>query len=226
MTGAAFILGMLGSVHCAGMCGPLSLLIPAGSVTADRRIAGLLLYNLARILVYTLLGFVTGWAGYLVSLSGAGAWLMLLAALLLLLSGVFSLFSRNLLDRIPVPDRWMQHLRHFFRPFFRQKNYWAYIGMGTFNALIPCGLLYTALLAAVAEAHPLQSAGFMLMFGLGTVPAMMSAQYLLQFIRQEWRTCLRRALPLASIVLALFMIYRSGFVQTFFAPEPAITECR
>lgn len=225
MIGAAFFMGLLGSMHCAGMCGPLSLMLPERG-SAVGKVGGLLLYNLARILVYAFLGMLTGWAGYLVSLSGAGAWLMLASALILLISGLFSLFSRDLLERIPLPASWMNRLRQLFRPLFRQKNYWSYVGMGAFNALIPCGLLYTSLLAAVAEAHPLQSAGFMLMFGLGTVPAMMSAQYLLQFVKQEWRIYLRRALPLLSIVLAFFLVYRSGIVQGYLAPEPAMTECR
>ena len=73
--GIAFALGLLGSLHCAAMCGPLLLALPVAVGGAGRFIAGRVIYQLGRVLTYALLGILAGVLGKSVILAGCQRWL-------------------------------------------------------------------------------------------------------------------------------------------------------
>src|SRR3974390_1678418 len=71
---AAFVLGLVGSLHCAGMCGPLALALPAVGKTTPGYLSGRLAYNLGRIITYCALGLVFGLVGKTLLLAGIQRW--------------------------------------------------------------------------------------------------------------------------------------------------------
>src|ERR1043165_9937272 len=81
----AFILGLLGSLHCAGMCGPLALALPATSPGASAYLLGRVAYNVGRIATYGLLGAVFGLLGMTFVLAGLQRWASLAAGAAILL---------------------------------------------------------------------------------------------------------------------------------------------
>jgi sulfite exporter TauE/SafE len=170
-------LGFLGGFgHCVGMCAPFVLLVSRRFAAPDASRAAVpaaqLWYTAGRVLTYAVLGAAAGVVGGVVELAGsllglqraasvlAGAVLILEALLGLADSGplahttggrLFARVSAALGRRIPG------------HPF----------GLGLLLGLLPCGLLYSALIAAVARGGPLEGALALLVFGLGTVPALL-----------------------------------------------------
>src|ERR1035438_9969814 len=97
--GAAFLLGLVGSLHCAGMCGPLALALPAAGNTTPAYVLGRVAYNLGRIVTYCLLGIVFGLAGWTFLLSGVQRWTSIALGVALMM-GLFA--SRKLALSRPV----------------------------------------------------------------------------------------------------------------------------
>lgn len=223
MFAAAFLLGLSGSLHCAGMCGPLCFIFQKG----ERNYFGLVVYNFSRILVYGLWGLLAGILGQSIGFTSYFPVLIFISGCLLLLVGVLSFYKGNMLDKIPFSEKLMGYIRNFFKPFFAKRNLWGYMGMGVFNAFIPCGLLYTALLAAIVQPDMGNAALFMISFGLGTFPAMMASQYIGNFVKANLGSGLRYVMPVVTIALALLLIYRSGIIQKqYFPPDTMeMTDC-
>jgi sulfite exporter TauE/SafE len=177
-------LGLLGGFgHCVGMCSPFVLFVSRRYATPDaargERAADLrgaafraqLWYTLGRVVTYAILGAVAGALGGVVQLAGAllglqraasvvaGAVLVLwaLVALSDLVPGpqtggsLFAKVAARLKGRVPG------------HPF----------AIGLFLGLLPCGLLYSAVIAAVSRGGPLEGAAALALFGLGTAPALL-----------------------------------------------------
>ncbi len=167
--------GLLGSLgHCLGMCGPLVMMMSTrldkhGLAAAPSQ----LLYHAARISVYALLGAAVGSVGGLLEKGGG---LVHISGVVSLIVGV-GVFLLGLgyigllpLDRLEGPGVWLN--RQMSRA-VKRGGLLGIVGLGAANGLLPCGLVYGALLTSVAAGGPLPGALAMLLFGLGTVPALL-----------------------------------------------------
>ena len=173
--GALLLSGLLGSLgHCMGMCGPLVMMV--GLQMKSRGLAATpyyLLYHGARIVIYVLLGAVVGGIG---SLLGLGASLSQLAGgiSLVLGTGIILLGMSYLgwlpLGRMEGSGTWLN--RAMSQALMRGGR-WGVILMGALNGLLPCGLVYSALLVAVSSGGALPGALGMFLFGAGTLPALL-----------------------------------------------------
>jgi uncharacterized protein len=166
----ALILGLAGSLHCIGMCSPLAM-----AVTNLNRDAWInrLLYNSGRILTYSTMGAVVGLSGFVLPFSGFQNLTSILLGILLLVTGIAGLGK----FRIPFFTEAIQNLslflKHSFSEFLQHKNRSALVLMGSINGLLPCGLTYLALTICLTLKGPLDGFNFMLLFGVGTLPAML-----------------------------------------------------
>jgi hypothetical protein len=171
------MLGLLGGFgHCVGMCSPFVLLVPrryAPAAEGHRAALGAQLwYSAGRLLTYTVLGAVAGLAGAVVELAGSLFGLqraaLVVTGLLLVLEALLGLAGSGplasatggaLFDRVTnaIGRRTPGH------PF----------ALGLLLGLLPCGLLYSAVIAAVSRGGALSGATALLLFGLGTVPALL-----------------------------------------------------
>jgi sulfite exporter TauE/SafE len=182
---AAFLAGLLGSVHCVAMCG-------AFAASCARTRAGLPAWHLGRILSYTLLGAVAGSAGALLP---GPAWLPGLLATLLL-----GWFALALAGVAPEPRLVPASLTHIGARAARRDSPGAQLLFGVVNGFLPCGLVYSALTIPVALASPARGAAAMLAFGAGTTPALTLAALGLR--RLLLATPVRRRV-FAALVLAI-----------------------
>ena len=169
---AGLALGLANSAHCAGMCGAFALHATGG----ERRWAGFGAYGLGKLFAYLFLGTLaaTLGAGLVASTAGWQSALALVAASALLLAGLRLLlgpragalgggrwggvFTRGI-------SRLLGDLRRPDLPGGR-------FGLGVLTGLLPCGVVYLAVLQAAALAHPAAGLLFMLGFGLGTLPVL------------------------------------------------------
>lgn len=169
-----FMIGLLGAGHCLGMCGGITAAL-AMAVDSKKRPRILLAYNIGRISSYTIAGLFIGSLGYWGSeYFSLGPWLGMVAGVLLLLMGLYIAEWWKLLivlERLGnVIWRRIQPLASRSLPV---KNGRQALVAGMIWGWLPCGLVYSALAYAATGATPLKSAAMMLVFGLGTAPAVL-----------------------------------------------------
>jgi sulfite exporter TauE/SafE len=204
---AALTLGLLGSMHCIGMCGPLVLAVPSSTKFKWKFIAERILYNLGRAATYGTMGAVLGVIGKSLLLSVQQDASLVLGVLILITVAIpFGLKSK--LEKISPLNALYVFVKRKFSLLLQKRGMTALFILGMLNGLLPCGLVYTALLGATAVADVKQSALFMIVFGLGTIPALVIVSLTGKIVSLKFRPLLTRAIPLFTIALALILILR------------------
>jgi sulfite exporter TauE/SafE len=200
----ALILGLVGSLHCAGMCGPLALALPQAGSTTPAYVLGRIAYNLGRIVTYCLLGVVFGLAGWTFLLAGVQSWVSIALGIALLL-GLFA--SRKLVVWRPVTSL-VDRLKSRMSGLLRRRSFASLAVLGLLNGLLPCGLVYVACAGAAAAGGVLAGAQYMAVFGAGTVPMMLAISLSGRLVPHSLRLSLRRAIPVCVFLLATLLILR------------------
>lgn len=173
---AAFIAGLVTSVHCVGMCGPLSCswaLSQKKSAGPETFLAATGAYHSARLLAYALLGLLAGFVGMMPMewIGGTG-----LRVLPWMLVAAFAFFALGLDAWLPKPAMLARPLRRLQQKAFQQSGVVRAGLLGLATPLLPCGPLYLMLLLAMANGSAAKGAEFALAFGLGTLPLLWLAQ--------------------------------------------------
>lgn len=207
----ALIMGLAGSLHCVGMCGPLALSIPMQQNGGSSGWKTALLYNAGRITMYALLGAVIGALGRVVWLAGLQAYLGLTLGIVLLLLAFGSFQIEYKMNNWSLSRKWYGWVTAQLGRLLRRPGLQTYLMVGALNGLLPCGLVYLAVAGAVTAPSWWQSIAYMAFFGLGTLPLMAATLLGGQFITSKWRSRLRRVTPLALLLMAGLLLYRSIF---------------
>ena len=183
----AFTAGLLGSVHCFGMCGGIAgsagMLLAPGQTTKSGVFAGAFLFNLGRITSYVLIGALlaaaTSGAGAALGLPSWGFWLRLITACLILLIGLQYLTGHPFLAYL---ERFGGHIWSRITPLVSKtaklSRPLAALTLGLCWGLLPCGLVYTMLFTAAASGSALSGGLVMTAFGAGTLPSMLGLSLL------------------------------------------------
>ena len=200
----AFMLGFAGSLHCAGMCGPLVLAMPAIGRTRVMQITGRLIYNVGRVTTYGLLGIVFGLLGQMLSMVGVQRWVSIAAGVLILL-GLFAWPLRNTSALIIRP---VARLKSALGGLLQHRTMRAQFVFGGLNGLLPCGLVYVACAAAATTSGILSGLEYMLVFGLGTVPMMLGIGLAGRFLHARLQGRAQRLIPVALAIMGMLLILR------------------
>jgi sulfite exporter TauE/SafE len=200
----AFIIGLIGSLHCAGMCGPIVLATSAGDRSWPAFFRGRLAYNLGRIVSYGLLGGVFGLLGRTLALAGLQRWLSIGAGALILVSCAGYFGSAWNVSTI----RAVTWLKGGFGALLRSRTALAQVGLGMLNGLLPCGLVYVACLAAMASGSVASAVAYMVMFGLGTVPMMVGIGALGRNFQNALRFRFQKLIPVCLLMLGTLLVLR------------------
>ena len=202
--GIAIMLGLVGSLHCAAMCGPLQLALPALPGGRRHFIGGRLIYQLGRVATYALLGVLAGLAGKSLLLAGFQRWLSVSLGLAIL-SGF--LLSKKVAVSAPVL-RLVARLKTAMSAQLRQRNRRSLALLGLLNGLLPCGLVYVALAGAVSRGGLIDAIAYMACFGLGTLPTMLGISLSGKMFPLAFRLRLRGAIPVGIWLVAGLLILR------------------
>lgn len=224
----AMVTGMLGSLHCIGMCGPLALALPLGNRGPAARFTGTLLYNTGRALTYTLLGLVMGLIGQSFALFGLQQYLSIAAGVLIILFLVVSRKKGVASSRGLAP--FFTSVRTRIGRLFSSESNGAIFIIGMLNGLLPCGLVYIALASATATGDILESMVFMAFFGLGTLPAMWTLAFFGHSIGLSVRRGIRRFYPYMVTLMACLLILRGmglgiPYVSPALHADKKVVEC-
>ncbi len=190
----AFALGLVGSLHCAGMCGPLMLVLPATGRSWSGFITGRALYHLGRLLAYAVLGVLFGGLGRTLWLAGLQRWVSLGVGLGILLGWWLG-------PRLGLPAPMGRALGWVTSRWGRLLDRRTLLSLGLLgglNGFLPCGLVYVAGATAGTLGSPLRGASYMLLFGLGTTPMMLGLS-----LSGRWLRRLAGRRPQALVTVAV-----------------------
>lgn len=203
----ALLMGMAGSLHCVGMCGPIAMALPASQQQGLARFGGSLMYNAGRISTYAIFGGIFGFLG-----RGFAwfAWQQRISVLLGVVILVFLLFPLLFPGKSlhPLISKAMYGVRSQLAKHLAKPSVAAQYTTGLLNGLLPCGLVYMALTGAAITGDPLQGMIFMALFGLGTLPAMAMTTFFGQWLKQPVRVQIRKFYPAIMGVMAILLILR------------------
>ena len=211
LAAAAFAAGLLGGVHCAGMCGGI-----AASLSASARGPALprqLAFNAGRIGAYAAAGAAFGAMGAALqwgaAFQSAQAILFIVANVLMIFLGLYVAgWGRAVLRLESAGGAIWRRIEPLRRRFFPVDSTLKALGAGAVWGWVPCGLVYSMLALALASGDALSGAGVMLAFGLGTLPNLLAAglatQRILAIRRYPWvrRTAGAAIIALAAVGLA------------------------
>jgi len=203
----SFILGLAGSFHCIGMCGPIALALPLNRHSSGSMLTGILLANMGRIITYTLLGFLFGTIGFSLQLFRVFQVLSILFGISLILIAWRKHWLKRLEFRAPGIQHWVSKK---MSKLLRQGGTLKLFGIGLLNGLLPCGMIFLALANALLAANPVGSAAAMAAFGLGTLPALLGVGFFAQRINQVFRDKLTAAFPYLLSIIGLLVIVRGA----------------
>ncbi len=202
---AGLLLGAVSSLHCVGMCGPIAISLPVVKDSYLSKFASSFLYNAGRITTYTILGAVLGTAAFGFAVLNAGRYLSIGIGILML---VFLFFPASKMLRNNYLASLFLTLRKNLGNLFARKNYHSVFFIGLLNGLLPCGLVYFALAAAVTAGSIFKSCLFMTGFGTGSLPVMWSLSFFGAVIRPQLGRRIKMLTPYFIFFTACLLIIR------------------
>ncbi len=199
----ALVMGLAGSLHCAGMCSPLAM-----ALTRNKPfVLSSILYNSGRVLVYALVGTLAAAFGSLFHLAPY-------QQIISLLLGLAFLFVGFGIGNMRVPyfgvgiNKFTAFLKRIFSSVLDQKSVTATFLLGMINGLLPCGLTYMALSACLILPQAMDGFLFMLFFGLGTWPVMIGLTKLLSIAKWKNNFSLARFSKIAMFFIGFVLLAR------------------
>jgi sulfite exporter TauE/SafE len=215
-----FFIGLFGSLHCVGMCGPIAIALPIPNSNNLSFVAGRLLYNVGRVFTYSFLGAIFGLLGSRLVISGfqqsvsIGLGIAIVVVVLIPPKYKAIITQHSIIQKITLP------LKSGISNLFKQGTFSAMFLIGLLNGLLPCGLVYVALAGAIASGNAISGTIVMIIFGLGTIPIMFAATIFGKFINLNIRRKISKAIPVFALVLGLLFIVRGmGLGIPYLSPK-------
>jgi sulfite exporter TauE/SafE len=204
----AFLLGLVGSLHCIGMCGPLTLLLPNNDSGALKYTLGRISYNLGRVLTYSFLGAAAGFFGEKISFFIGQKTLSIGIGVLMVSYVFFPLLFKGKTYSPSFLYKFSNLLKNIFASLFKTKRLYAQFAFGLVNGLLPCGMVYAALAGAFLATNWADASLSMLFFGLGTIPLMLPISMSAHYIRLWAGARFKTILSFSYVLLGVWLIFR------------------
>lgn len=203
----AFLLGLLGSLHCAVMCAPIMLTVPWKGTASLQVLFNKLVYQAGRISIYIALGSLLFLGGRRLLLSNFQQSIGIVVGIGLVLFALMGLF------RSTNRGLWIMKLyQKITRPFgalLASKSHLSRFVLGALNGLLPCGLVYIAAFTSITMESVSQAAIYMLIFGIGTLPMLSAILVGAQWGKKKFKFSFNRLKPAALVLMGTYFIIRS-----------------
>ncbi|WP_025763927.1 sulfite exporter TauE/SafE family protein [Dyadobacter tibetensis] len=209
----ALSMGLLSSFHCLGMCGPIALALPVYGGSSLRQIVGILTYNSGRALTYALLGMLMGSLAATITWIGYFRYLSIGAGILILLNVIYFSKMERLTMTPVMAQRLVSCIKISMGNMLRKKNPIGWFLLGSLNGLLPCGMVYLALVSSVATGGSFAGSLFMFWFGVGTMPMMIGIGFFKQYITPLVRARVKRLIPAMLAIAGLWLIIRGITIE-------------
>ncbi len=201
----AFVIGLLGSFHCVGMCGPLAFSFPQQAESTWLVVFKKISYNVGRAISYAFLGLLIGLLGKQLWLVGAQQAISVVSGFLIVLAVLPKIIQLSKTGNYQ-PNSFNNFVNKIIIKAINRKAGHFYLGL--LNGFLPCGFVYLGLATAINTSSAYQSALFMFVFGLGTTPLMLLAMLGVNFTKPIFRQKINLLLPYLTLCLGLWFIIR------------------
>lgn len=221
---SAIILGLMGSLHCVGMCGPIAFMLPVDRENNLKKFGQILIYHFGRLLAYGLIGLVFGLLGKGLYIFGMQQKLSIAIGILMIIVVLvpYKTFSKYNFSK-PV-YRIISKVKNQLGQELKKKSPDTFLTIGFLNGFLPCGLVYMALFGAIAMGGAAEGSLYMILFGLGTIPLMTTTIYFSGLLKGGIRRKVQRLIPVFVIIVgALFILRGLGLGIPYVSPTP-VTE--
>lgn len=220
---SAFILGLLGSLHCVGMCGPIAFMLPVDRSNSFKKVSQISVYHFGRLLAYSSIGLVFGFVGKSLNIFGMQQQLSVAIGIIMILLVLipYKTLGKYNLSR-PV-NKTISKIKSNLGQALKKKTSDTFLTIGFLNGFLPCGLVYMAVFGAVATGSLLEGSLYMVLFGLGTIPLMTTAIYLGKFLNSTIKQRIQKAIPVCVVIIGLLFILRGlGLGIPYLSPAPSV----
>lgn len=210
----AFTLGLFGSLHCVGMCGPLAIAFSnKESNTKFQNVLSALSYNMGRTVTYTLLGLIFGTLGSFLFVADLQKTISIILGILLIISFLFTIDIDHTISNHKLLFRYYAKVKSLISKMMQKSQEYHPFQLGMANGLLPCGLVYLALAGALATGTIIGGMGFMFLFGIGTLPMLFALTTGIGLFPLSVRTTFRKVLPYVTLAFGCFLVYRGVMVD-------------
>ncbi|WP_350289244.1 sulfite exporter TauE/SafE family protein [uncultured Croceitalea sp.] len=220
---SAIIMGLLGSLHCVGMCGPIAFMLPVDRTNKTKKFSQVLIYHFGRLLAYGIIGLVFGLLGKGLYVFGMQQKLSIAIGILMILIVIipYRTFSKYNLSK-PI-YKVISKVKNGLGEALKKKSPDTFLTIGFLNGFLPCGLVYMALFGAIAMGNALEGSLYMLLFGLGTIPLMTTAIYFSGILKGNLRKKVQSMVPVFVVIISVLFIIRGlGLGIPYISPEPVV----
>jgi len=204
----AFTIGLVGSFHCIGMCGPIAFALPTKSSAAHHKVISGIVYNVGRITTYVLFGLLFGVVGQGISTAGSQQTISIILGCVFILAVFIPKSVLNKIDPTSVIGFYLSSVKNSLGKLLKSSSISNLVLIGLLNGLLPCGLVYAAIGGSIATGSAVEGAFFMMAFGLGTLPMMFTAVLLSNFISVKFRNKIRKIIPIFIVLMGCLFILR------------------
>lgn len=215
---SAFALGIMGSLHCVGMCGPLVSALPFNHLSPIKSLFAKLLYHSSRVFTYALIGFLFGGLGFSVNLLTGQQTISIIMSIILLISVFFPAYISKY-GSVGLMGRFNIKVKKQLGQLIRKNGFLFYVLSGMLNALLPCGLVWVAIASSLAIGNYRDSSLFMLFFGLGTIPALIGFQTTFKWISKKLPIPFYRLSNALILLIAVLLFMRGMNLGNYFSPS-------
>lgn len=221
---SGFVFGLLGSLHCMGMCGPIAFMLPVSRTSKLLQGFQLFNYHLGRVVAYAMLGLLFGMIGKSFYFFGVQQQLSIVVGVLMIAMILVPRLSHSLKLTSWI-TKFTQRVKNQLGMAIAQKKPFTFFTIGFFNGLLPCGLVYMAVFGAIASPSIAEASLYMILFGLGTVPLMTAVVYMANITKNIPRKTLQKYIPYVVVTIGLLFVLRGlGLGIPYVSPKPMLTQ--
>jgi sulfite exporter TauE/SafE len=222
MLATGFILGLLGSLHCVGMCGPIAFMLPVDRSNSLNKISQIFIYHFGRILAYGLMGVGFGLVGKSLYLFGLQQQLSIIVGVIMIILVVIPYKTLSTYNLSKPIFKVISKIKTRLGKGLSRKSADTFITIGFLNGFLPCGLVYMAVFGSLATADAVLGGLYMVLFGIGTIPLMTAAIYLGKFLNTNIKHRIQKAIPVFVVIIGLLFILRGlGLGIPYLSPAPS-----
>lgn len=221
---SALILGFFGSLHCLGMCGPIAFLLPLDHQNNSKKLGQVFIYHFGRLVAYGIIGILFGLLGKGLSLFGIQQKLSIAVGIIMILLVVLpsNYFKGYNLSK-PIYTL-LARIKSRLGSELKKKTPDTLLTIGFLNGFLPCGLVYMALLGAIAYGNALEGGLYMILFGAGTIPLMTAVVFSKAFFNNPVKSRFRKLIPVFVVLVGVLFIVRGlGLGIPYVSPKQVST---
>lgn len=220
---SALILGLLGSLHCVGMCGPIAFMLPVDRSNSFKKVSQIAIYHFGRLLAYSLIGLVFGLVGKSLYIFGIQQQLSIIIGVLMI---VIVILPHKTIGKYNLSQplyKLISKVKTSLGKALKKKTADTFLTIGFLNGFLPCGLVYMAVFGSIATGSLVEGSFYMILFGIGTIPLMTTAIYLGKFLNTTIKQRIQKAIPVFVVIIGVLFILRGlGLGIPYISPAPIV----